>query len=384
MSRRLVRGAALVAAVLVMMATACVPDPPAPQTDTDGDRLADVVETGTGVYVGATDTGTDPAVADTDGDSISDGDEVLGTTAGLNLPAMGVSPLKKDLILEFDWFDDHAEPELCGAHSHRPSPEAIDVAADAFAAGPVSNPDGTTGVHLIADYGQGGAFTGGNLVADEDGVVAGGIDGDFRTIKEANFAANRNGYVHYVLNTHRFNLTSNSSGVAELNGDDLMISLRCNVVSNPVDFVANTIMHEVGHNLGLLHGGDSTLNYKPNYNSVMNYRFQFVGVDTDCDALGDGKLDFSAGVLPALDEFHLIEANGVCGPGGPGIDWNWNGFLDPETVPVSINGDVVGDVLTDHDDWSALDLGGIATGAATDGSQLRAQPEVIIEADLPV
>ena len=58
--------------------------------DADGDRLPDAVETDTGIYVGPS-TGTDPTVADTDGDGISDGDEVLGTTAGLHLPALGTS-----------------------------------------------------------------------------------------------------------------------------------------------------------------------------------------------------------------------------------------------------------------------------------------------------
>lgn len=378
MSGRLIRGAVLAAGV-VLVAVACVPvDPGPPPVDTDGDRLADVVETGTGVYVSASNTGTDPAVADTDGDSISDGDEVLGTADGLDLPAMGTNPLRKDLILELDWFDDNSEPEVCGAHSHRPTPAGIARASDAFAAGSVTNPDGTTGVHLIADYGQGGAFTGGNLVADADGLLEQGVaDEDYNEIKAANFASNRSGYVHYALNVHRFNLTSNSSGQAEINGDDMVVSLRC-PVSNDV-FVANTIVHEVGHNLGLDHGGDTDLNYKPNYNSVMNYRFQFAGVDTDCDGEGDGKLDLSAGLLPALDEYHLVEADGVCGPGGPGIDWNWNGVLDPGTVPVSINGDSVGDVLTDYDDWSHLNFDGIVTG----GEARRSQPEVITEQDVP-
>ena len=44
--------------------------------DDDNDGLADVVETSTGVFVDATDTGTDPFVADTDGDGLTDGDEV--------------------------------------------------------------------------------------------------------------------------------------------------------------------------------------------------------------------------------------------------------------------------------------------------------------------
>jgi hypothetical protein len=44
--------------------------------DMDGDGLPDYVETGTGVYVDETDTGTDPDNPDTDGDGLSDGDEV--------------------------------------------------------------------------------------------------------------------------------------------------------------------------------------------------------------------------------------------------------------------------------------------------------------------
>lgn len=47
--------------------------------DTDGDGLADVVETNTGIFVSAADTGTDPAVNDTDGDNLLDGVEVLVT-----------------------------------------------------------------------------------------------------------------------------------------------------------------------------------------------------------------------------------------------------------------------------------------------------------------
>ncbi|NCY08720.1 MAG: hypothetical protein EBX30_16325 [Betaproteobacteria bacterium] len=49
--------------------------------DSDGDGLSDAVETGTGIYVSPTDTGTDPNNADTDGDGISDAVEVntLGT-----------------------------------------------------------------------------------------------------------------------------------------------------------------------------------------------------------------------------------------------------------------------------------------------------------------
>ena len=94
-------------------------------TDSDGDRLPDVVETDTGAFVNTADTGTDPNVADTDGDAIDDGDEVLGTVDGLDLAGMGASPTHKDVLLEFDWFDDALDS--CGAHSHQPSATAISI-----------------------------------------------------------------------------------------------------------------------------------------------------------------------------------------------------------------------------------------------------------------
>ena len=59
--------------------------------DTDGDGLADFVETHTGTFVDAADTGTDPLDPDSDGDGESDGDEVLGggdpLDAGVGVPA---------------------------------------------------------------------------------------------------------------------------------------------------------------------------------------------------------------------------------------------------------------------------------------------------------
>ena len=45
--------------------------------DTDSDGLNDEVETGTGVYLSTDNTGTNPSNSDSDGDNLSDGDEVL-------------------------------------------------------------------------------------------------------------------------------------------------------------------------------------------------------------------------------------------------------------------------------------------------------------------
>ena len=55
-------------------------------TDDDGDGLADTAETNTGTYVSASNTGTNPLVTDTDGDSYSDFDEVSSTLGYVSNP----------------------------------------------------------------------------------------------------------------------------------------------------------------------------------------------------------------------------------------------------------------------------------------------------------
>jgi hypothetical protein len=108
------------------------------------------------------------------------------------------------------------------------------------------------GVQLINDYGQGSApFNGGNLISDADGNVD-GFGSEFNGYKAANFASNRNGYFHYAMHPHSYNFGS-SSGLAQLPGDDL-INATGNW-SSDYQQVAGTIMHELGHNLGLRHGG---------------------------------------------------------------------------------------------------------------------------------
>lgn len=345
--------------------------------DSDSDRLDNCFETNTAIFVSATDTGTNPAVADTDGDGIKDGDEVLGTLAGLDLPAMGVSPLHKDILIEYDWFDDNIEPGVCGPHSHKPIPLTLNSVSATFAAAPVANPDGITGVNMIHDTGQGGVFNGGNLIVDADAVLSTGVSGaEYLSYKSANFAANRNGYFHYVILPHRYNVSSTSSGQAEIFGDDMIVSLYCS--SSPGN-VAKTIVHELGHNLNLRHGGNTNCNYKPNYNSVMNYLYQFPGVDTNCTPPGNNVIDYSIGDRLTLDENNLDESVGTCG--APPWDWNGDTIIDSGVVfDVNVADDLqaatCGGTLTtlqDYDDWAHILLGGIGDA---DGRAVTS-PEVV-------
>lgn len=359
------------------------PTPTVALPDADGDRLADVYETNTGVYVSPSNTGTDPNDVDTDGDFISDGDEVLGTTGGLDLPALGTNPLRKNLLLEYDWLNDSIG---CGSHSHRPTAAALAMVTTMFGNAPLSNPDGTTGIHFIHDYGQGPApFTGGNLIADADGVLTGGVSGsEFYSKKNANFASNRHGYFHYVLLPHHYNTSSTSSGQAELPGDDLIVSLQC-FGSN--GNTANTIAHELGHNLNLRHGGNTDCNHKPNYNSVMNYRYQFPGVDNNCDPGGNGVLNYSIGSRITLNEGALNENLGTCGnPPGPAYDWNGNAAIE-SNVSFDVNASDTSQTancggtfttLSDYDDWGHIVFTGVSD---FDGASLV--PPEVIDCDNP-
>lgn len=353
---------------LAAEAFAAMPLPPAvaekagekPCGDSDGDGLSDCVETGTGVFRNRYDTGTSRSNPDTDGDGLRDGDEVLGV-AGLDLPALGVSPLRKDLLLEYDWVDDAND---CGAHSHKPTPGVLARVAQVFASAPVANPDGSTGIHVVQDEGQGGALVGGNRLDGVPAVLPGTFDATHREIKRKHFGVARSGYFHYVVLAHRYAGGSNSSGYAEIVGDDALVTLYCFATNDA--YVANTIVHEVGHNLGLLHGGFESCNGKPSYSSLMNYRYQFAGVDAQCTGNGSASsANFSSGGRMPLDENAIDERVGVCG--SPAVDWNGNGVVEP-VVAFDLNPSYNADcgspmrVLDDFDDWSNLEFSGVLDG----------------------
>lgn len=326
--------------------------------DSDDDGLPDCVETGTGVFVGVSDTGTDPMNPDSDADALSDGDEVFGTADGLDLPALGVNPLRKDLLIEYDWFDDAHE---CGVvHSHRPTEEVLQRTARMFATAPVQNPDGSTGINLIQDAGQGGLLSGGNAVQGYDAILPGGFDDTFHAIKTANYDRRRANYFHYMLLAHRYNGGSTSSGYGEIIGDDSMVTLAC---IQTTDYAVRTIVHELGHNLGLYHGGFEHCNGKPNYNSLMNYRYQFHGLDTACNAYADGKTDgYSSGDRLSIDESAIDELQGVCG--NPSIDWNGNGSVETG-IALDLNPDFASSCgsslseIRDFNDWEHITFLGV-------------------------
>jgi hypothetical protein len=69
-------------------------------------------------------------------------------------------------------------------------------------------------------------------------------------------------------------------------------------------------MHELGHNLGLRHGGDEDRNCKPNYFSLMNYAYtgSFMSFNSTT-TLSNTQIQFADGLMPAMDESQLPEIN---------------------------------------------------------------------------
>jgi hypothetical protein len=63
------------------------------------------------------------------------------------------------------------------------------------------------------------------------------------------------------------------SGVA-YDGGSFVVSLGVGWGAFQIEEEAGTFMHELGHTLGLAHGGDVPTNHKPNYFSTMSYTWQ--------------------------------------------------------------------------------------------------------------
>jgi len=136
-----------------------------------------------------------------------------------------------------------------------------------------------------------------------------------------------------------------------------------------------TFMHELGHTLGLMHGGVDHLHRKPNYHSVMNYLW----VNFHPTWASSWVLDFSRRAFDPLDETAIDESAGFDGhvghqvPVGPaGFNGNrrkWGDFkLQNESGQVDLDGNMdFTDILPlDLNYWGYKDLNGDGVRNALD------------------
>ena len=252
-------------------------------------------------------------------------------------------------------------------HVHRLNPDEIAMIVQMFACQgivmTIEVSDSITEQTVLSTDGTGSFFE--NSQTEPDG---------FLTLKNQYFDHSGDPGWHYCIMAHQYALggpPTSSSGYAEIHGDDFVVTLGTwfAQVGYPIDR-AGTFAHELGHNLGLLHTGNQSsavFQYKPNYASVMTYRYQVWGVRSymECAGMTDGchivplkVLDYSHGQLLTLTESALDENFGVgLGP----VDWNCNFSIDAAPVAVDLSSDWdwcinagAQTMISDYDDWSNI------------------------------
>jgi Bacterial TSP3 repeat len=338
-------------------------------TDSDGDGLSDSEETL---------LGSDPVVADTDGDALLDGWEVNGVN-GIDLAALGASARHKDIFVEMDFMVRASATNGLG-----PNAAVLDAIREAFATAPVANPDGSTGINIHLIEGE-------EVPHDPELFPAGE---EFLALKATHFDPARLPVFHYMIWADTYKtfgplgeeITTSSGNAFDIPNSDLIVTLGAwNEGAGGTDEEKiGTFIHELGHDLGLRHGGSDNEGYKPNHISVMNYRWQTTGVIVSGNfafefqrfqigALNENALDEGAGLTSSSDLANYFTAwvdpagNVVGAPAGGAIDWDQDGAIDTASVGVDINGNDRRSTLTaTPDEWLSIIYNGGAIGGTLD------------------
>lgn len=336
--------------------------------DSDGDGLSDGEEA---LVL------SDPLQADTDYDSLPDGIETK-LNSNFGGIGFGIDPRHQDILVEIDWIAANPATQI--------TPLAVDMMIDAMRKSPKVNVDGTTGIHLVVDYGQLGGATALDLATEWYVAYPYTAEDDADYALHQYLDTNRQPYFFHSIAFERVFYNGNlmngfssfNTRINKVTGDYSQFGLLESFLE------AGLLLHELGHNWQLLHGGNEDKTCKPNYPSVMNYQFITAAYALMSAITEETGLAFSNGSLPYLNEAMLDESAGVgFGP----VDWNRNSQIDP--VPVSANIDglspfedlnqltevlelcddpviggylcrrcndpvVEGEIIRDHDDWKVI------------------------------
>ena len=291
---------------------------------------------------------TTTATPDNDGDGLCDHWEKEGIDydgdgtidLALHEAPFNADPNRKDIFVEIDYMSG-------SGHSHRPYKTTLQSVTRAFNnASTVANPNGRSGInlHLMLDEAvpeiapltfitRTTAIT--TDITDlkwgmpRNICGTGANDGHFgtranrRSANCQNILGARRLVFHYMVFAHSYKASPRSSGIAELPGNDSLVTLggwnmATRSFGRQVQIEAGTLMHEFGHNLNLKHGGLNHTNYKPNFLSVMNYTFQ------TASSVRNRPLNYSQWDLSVLSEHTLEEAKGIDNndpPANLAADW---------------------------------------------------------------
>lgn len=379
-------------------------------------------------------------LVDSDKDGLPDEWEINGVdvdgdgNVDIDLPAMGADPNKPDLFVEIDWmyqpYQVKEERYLWGSIIHVYTQEEIDLSPSENALKLVYEQFQSHGINLHLDAGpdsmdfvtgkKWGNLSGGNTLEYQENFNLGNSGENWNQLASDNFSANRVNIFRYCIFLNRFNNSFNSGIACDIPGQYFIVAEAkgtkgfryYNGVSSGGDVaIAGTFMHELGHTLGLCHGGITSLvkdhtNYKPNYISVMNYLFQMSGL------YGTNEINYSDFCLPSLDETNLDEHCGVdpysvtAGTGlgtllygkgglkinniaGKAIDFNQNGSIETG-VSVDLNNDGETEKLAEvESDWWHITYRGGSIGDYGDSLKnivniaISEQSEMLNELTIP-
>jgi len=259
--------------------------------------------------------------ADRDADGLLDDWEINGIpyvdANGIEqrLPLPDADPLHKDLYVEVD--------AMMGFGL---STAAVVAVENSFALAPISNPDGVRGIdlHIVRDD---------TAMTHEEFFPLGpaGTDArvDFLPYRESSFgtsaeraspsktelqAVKAKAY-RYTIIADKNSEPNGPIGLGQNGGDNVVLFFGYECLSGVIR-EAGAFMHELGHNLGLDHGGFEDTNAKPNYPSVMNYLMVFPYPWNEdfweLDYSRKGREEFG----DSLFEFSLDETRGIGRPDG--------------------------------------------------------------------
>jgi hypothetical protein len=253
---------------------------------------------------------------DTDGDGLWDSWETKGIDANndgtIDLTLEGADWQHKDIYVEVDYME-----------GHKPDQGALDDVKATFHNCPATVAYSPINLHIEVDSTTPAAhsdyirFEWINNFKATSGF--GTYDQRHNENSDAILLAKKYAY-HYCLFVHCYEYKNGSvwtkttsGGLGECPGNDFMVSMGgwTNGVGSREEQAA-AFMHELGHNLGLRHGGSDDVNYKPNYLSIMNYQFYLPNV------LKGRPLTYSSAKLRTLTESNLDETTGV-----NWANWDW-------------------------------------------------------------
>jgi len=307
----------------------------------------------------------------------------------------------KDIFVEVDFME-----------GHKPRNSVVNLVTPSFAAVPnsafaIPNPDNTDGINIHLQIDE-------KVLLHAPDTIFEGMDSNpilwgFPQIKKEHFGTNsergpdwatgaehwraKQQVFHYALFVHNL-YGSDATGIGEgawgIGGNDFMVSLGnfAGGAGSPQE-KAGTFMHELGHNLGLDHGGHDVINCKPNYFSIMSHSRQMPILYTERD------LDYSrtiqgaksGGTQDYLDETSLDERKGIeqsdppaqkaiYGPDPPlkrkadkSVDWDRDGVkagIASEDInniiilagiadcPSTYANPTDTEILEGHDDWETI------------------------------